>query len=105
MPLVPPTPHTQIHIMHLEVQKSTANDGKQSRGLGTWLSKTGMWINMHSKITYFTGLTSITYLLETKYRMLTYDVYGVVLVWKHPNPILTQDYGTIEVCSGIDCCS
>ena len=29
--------------------------------------------------------------------MFTYDVYGVVLVWKHPNTILTQDYGTIEL--------
>ena len=35
MPLVPPTPHTRIHIMHLEVQKSTASNEKQGRGLGT----------------------------------------------------------------------
>ena len=53
-------------LVHLEVQKSTASDGDQGRGLGTWLSKTGMWIYKHSKITYFTGLTSITYLHRDK---------------------------------------
>ena len=38
-------------------------------------------------------------------RILTYDVYGAALVCFHPNTIPTQDYGTIEVSSGSDCCS
>ena len=60
---------------------------------------------MHSKVTYSTSHTLITNLHGDKYWMLTYDVYGAVLVWKHPNTISTHNSGSIEVWSGIDCCS
>ena len=38
-------------------------------------------------------------------KKLTYDVYGVALLWFHPNTILTHNEGAIEVGSGIDWCS
>ena len=37
--------------------------------------------------------------------MFTYDGYGAALIWKHPNAILTHNYGSIEVWSSRDCCS
>ena len=37
--------------------------------------------------------------------MLTYDVYGNVLVCNDSSTISTHNQGGIEVCSGIDCCS
>ena len=36
---------------------------------------------------------------------LTSEVYCDILVWKHPNTILTHDQSAIECCSDIHCCS
>ena len=50
-------------------------------------------------------ICSNTVLLHIQFNLLTYDIYGIVLLWKHPNTILTHNQCTIEVCSSIDCCS
>ena len=37
--------------------------------------------------------------------ILAFKVYCAVLVWKHPNAILTHYKGAIEFCSDSNCCS